>query len=97
MKRSLANSNKFFPVMEAAEARKAGFRSLTRPYYLHHKDESIGHIERTWWDNLCRDLKDCKCVIVEFSNGVELWRHEDELDVDPMTGLKHTKYFPEEP
>jgi len=48
-------------------------------------------LERQWWDNLCRDMQSCKCVIVEFYNGLEMWRHDDELDVDPMTGLKHSR------
>jgi hypothetical protein len=84
----MMTTNKFFPVMELVDARAAGFKSLTKPYYLNHRDESIRICERGWWDAICHDLKDCKCVIVEFQNGVELWRHDDELDVDPMTGTK---------
>jgi hypothetical protein len=54
-------------------------------------------LEREWWDRLCNDLKSCDCVIVEFTNGLELWRHDDELDIDPMTGLKHQKFIDDEP
>lgn len=97
MKHYLPTTNKFFPVMGVADAKSAGYRSLTRPYYLNHRDESIRSVERGWWDSLCQDLKTCNCVIVEFSSGVELWRHEEELDVDPMTGVKYSKYIPKEP
>jgi len=90
-------TNRFFPVRGAADARSAGYRSLTRPYYLNHRDASIRMLERNWWDNLCHDLRLCNCVVVEYTNGVELWRHEDELDIDPMTGLKQAKYIPKEP
>ena len=93
MKHYLPSTNQFFPVKGCADARRAGYRSLTKPYHLNHKDESIRYQEREWWDNLCRDLQRCRCVIVEYSSGVELWRHEDELDVDPMTGLKQTKHI----
>ena len=90
MQNDQPSTNRFFPVKGVAEARQEGYKSLTRPYYLNHKDESIRSIERLWWNRLCDDLKSCRCTIVEFSNGVELWRHDDELDIDPMTGLKHS-------
>jgi hypothetical protein len=97
MKNSAPSPSRFFPVKGAADARKEGYRSLTRPYLINCKDESIRMLEREWWDRLCNDLKSCDCVIVEFTNGLELWRHDDELDIDPMTGLKHQKFIDDEP
>lgn len=91
MEKYLPTMNKYFQVKGAAEARLEGYKSLTRPYHINHKDASIRMLERQWWDNLCRDMQSCKCVIVEFYNGLEMWRHDDELDVDPMTGLKHSR------
>ena len=87
----------FFPVKDSRVARKEGYRSLTRPYHINHKDQSIRLQERDWWHRVCRDLRACDCCIVEYATGVEIWRHEDQLDIDPQTGLKVNGYLPKEP
>lgn len=58
------------------------------PYAIQATDPTIRLQERDWWHRVCEDLRCCDCVVVEYLTGVELWRHKDELDIDPATGLK---------
>lgn len=80
-----------FPQMTADEARDSGYRSLTRPYRTQHQDDATRNRERDWWHNVCSDLRCCDCVIVLHEAGPEIWRHENQLDIDPKTGFKIPK------
>lgn len=64
--------------MTKNEAVELGYAALTTPY--NQKPDSI---EAPWFESTMKDLAGCDCVLVEFSSGIEIWRHQRELNVDP--------------
>lgn len=69
-------------ILTASEARKKGYKSITKPYSIQDKQE------REWFHNAVRDGQKADMVIVEFPHGVELWKHKSQLDIDPVTGMR---------
>jgi hypothetical protein len=83
-----------FPIMTERDALRHGYASLTRPYAIDSSNRETRERETEWWDRMCDDMKGCKCVVVQYAHGWEMWRHTDELDIDPITGKKITDYLP---
>ena len=73
--------------MNAAAATQKGYVSITKPYRI------LEEHELKWFRNAIRDGRKAKICIVEFPHGIEIWRHESELDIDPCTGLKLKKDY----
>ena len=65
-----------FPVLTPSLAEEAEYVSLTRPYNLHSPDEA------TWFDRACAQLRGINCCVVEFTDGVEIWRHRSGVRTD---------------
>jgi len=82
-----------FAVMSAEDAKAAGYESLTVPYHVDSKCKDTRARERDLWEAMCDQVKGCDCVVVEFHNGYEMWRHTDEMNIDPATGAKITRYI----
>lgn len=70
------------------EAERQGYVSLTKPYHIAAIDPEVRQREQRFWVNVCNDFRNCNVVVVEFSQGPEIWRHESELNIDPHTGIK---------
>ena len=85
---------KLFELLSPADAKAKGYRSLTRPYRLAARDVNTRNLEHLYWNRVCEDLRLCNCVVVEYPTGIEIWRHESELDIDPATGMKIDSYIP---
>lgn len=74
-----------FPMMSRREAESAGYVALTTPYCQSNKSP-----ERAWFFSVLNDMLGCNCVLVEFTSGIEVWRHETEINIDCM-GRKLTR------
>lgn len=69
-----------------ADAMEQGYVSMTKPYHINAKDPELAARERTWFERVLHDMRGAKIVIVEFTSGLEIWRHKSELNIDPTTG-----------
>lgn len=77
-----------FPILHPRDAIDKGYVSLTLPYSIETPEKSIREEEIRFFKNILKDMDGCDCVLVEFVNGVEVWRHKRELNVCPKTGVK---------
>ena len=77
-----------FPKLTSTQARQGGFVPLAGPYVIGDPSETM-LIEGLWLQNVRNDLMGCHCCQVETSDGIEIWRHSSEMDIDPTTGVKH--------
>ena len=68
-----------FPLMTKRDAEAAGYLALTTPYCQSDKSP-----ERAWFLSVLDDMRGCNCVLVEFTSGIEVWRHESEVNIDCM-------------
>lgn len=66
------------------DAMLKGYCALTRPYAINNKIDEIRERETKWFHNVLNDMHNANVVIVEFSSGVEVWRHKSELNIDSM-------------
>jgi len=80
-----------FPILHPRDAIDKGYVSLTLPYSIETPEKSIRDEEIKFFRNTLKDMEGCDCVLVEFTNGVEVWRHKRELNVCPKTGVKLSK------
>lgn len=81
-----------YRVLQPEDATKLGYESLTVVYKIDHQQEAIRKSERLLWDLQCETVRGCDCVAVIFSDGLEMWRHTSELNIDYETGLKCSRY-----
>jgi hypothetical protein len=65
-----SNTRKSIQTLTRAEAIAKGYRPLTQPY---HK----GQME--WLERALTDLRTCNIVLVETTEGPEIWRAATEL------------------
>ena len=65
--------------MTKREAEAAGYLALTTPYCQSDKSP-----ERAWFLSVLDDMRGCNFVLVEFTSGIEVWRHESETNIDCM-------------
>jgi hypothetical protein len=68
-----------FPLMTKRDAEAAGYVALTTPYCQGDKSR-----EKAWFRSVLDDMRGCNCVLVEFAPGIEVWRHESEINIDYM-------------
>ena len=80
-----------FPILHPRDAIDKGYVSLTLPYSIETPEKSIRDEEIQFFRNVLDDMAGCDCVLVEFTNGVEVWRHKRELNVCPTTGVRLSK------
>jgi len=66
-----------FRKMRKGDATEEGYLPITMPYCQHHASP-----ERAWFFRVLEDMKGCDCVLVEFASGLEVWRHNRELNLD---------------
>jgi hypothetical protein len=77
-----------YPVYDKDTAMMMGYESLTIPYQTDSNSPLIRRHENHLWELQCYQMRGCKCVAVLVENGLEMWRHTSELNIDPETGLK---------
>lgn len=80
-----------FQKMIPSEAIAYGYEALTIPYNIYSKCKETRDREIGFWEKQCAQVRGCNCVVVEFSCGVEMWRHTSEMNIDPRTGKKITR------
>lgn len=71
--------------MKKADAQAAGYVAITTPYCQSHLSP-----ESEWFKRVLADMKGCNCVIVSFASGLEVWRHDSEINLDHL-GRKLTR------
>jgi len=76
------------PSLTKQQAERAGFRPVTHPCAISDPDSEVAAAERAIWQKLRRNFYGCNVVRVDTPSGPELWRHRDELDIDPENGTK---------
>lgn len=57
------------------EAKQKGYTVVCGPYSRRKK------IQMEWLKNVIRDMKGADIVLVDVVGGIEVWRHESEMDV----------------
>jgi hypothetical protein len=62
-----------FPTYTPDEAESRQYISITRPYNL-----KLPH-EAEWFIRAITDLREANCCLVEYTNGVEIWRHRSSV------------------
>lgn len=77
------------PLLTESQALMAGYRALTTPYRLASTCAETREREHVWLCHAMADMRGCDAVIVEYKIGPEIWRHESELDTDPLTGTRY--------
>lgn len=82
-----------YPVYEPETAAKLGYESLTIAYQTDHKNPYIRKHENELWELQCYTMIGCNAVAVVVENGFEMWRHTSELNIDPKTGMKCSRYI----
>lgn len=79
-------------------AQDRGYISLTMPYRVFSPHRDSRETEAGYLDKTIADMEQpgrrANYCLVEVHNGVEVWRHRRELDIDPHTGVsKSIRYF----
>ena len=69
-----------FPVMSEEEAKLNGYKALTNVYKIASPHKETRESEGKMFWRIMQDMSWANCVLVEYSNGVEVWRHKSELD-----------------
>jgi len=81
-----------YAVYEPDVATKMGYESLTVAYHTDSNNNVIRRQENYIWQLQCYTMQGCDCVAVIVPDGLEMWRHTTELNIDPETGLKCSRY-----
>jgi hypothetical protein len=69
-----------FPVMSEQEAKLNGYKALTTGYKIASPHKATREADSKMFWRIMKDMNWANCVLVEYSNGVEVWRHKSELD-----------------
>jgi hypothetical protein len=77
-----------YSVYDKETATKMGYESLTVAYQTDSTNPLIRRQENFFWELQCYQMTGCDAVAVLVDNGLEMWRHTSELNIDPETGLK---------
>ena len=78
-----------FRTITQKQAQIEGYIALAGPYADRSLNAPQRSKELTWLDKTCNDLAGCDCVfVIDNLNGVHIFRHNSELDIDPETGTK---------
>jgi len=56
------------------EAEDGGYQVLAGPYAFHAKEVLM-------LGNLMKDMRGCNAVLVTTRRGIEVWRHQSEMDM----------------
>ena len=82
-----------YQVLTPEDARNNGYQSLTVAYKIESMNLELRGRERWIWQKQCETMRGTNSVIVQVPNGVEMWRHSSEMDIDPDSGLKCARYI----
>ena len=79
-------------------AKERGYVSLTIPYKIFSPRKDSRELDSYYLDHIIADMEQpnnsANYCLVEVHNGVEVWRHRSELDIDPDTGVSTSiRYF----
>ena len=86
-----------YQVLTPEDATNNGYQSLTVAYKIKSNNNEERTRERWMWQNQCETMTGTNSVIVQVPKGVEMWRHSSEMDIDPDSGLKCTRYISANP
>ena len=81
-----------YKVLQPEDATKLGYESLTVSYKLDSNNINLRGQELRLWKLQCETVQGCDCVAVLFPDGLEMWRHTSEINIDHSTGLKCSRY-----
>lgn len=81
-----------YTVLQPEDATSLGYESLTVVYKIDHNNPEIRKSEKHLWNLQCETVRGCDCVAVIFEDGLEMWRHTSQLNIDYKTGLKCSRY-----
>jgi len=82
-----------YQVLTPEDATNNGYQSLTVAYKIESPNIELRNRERLLWQRQCETMQGTKSVVVQVENGVEMWRHNSEMDIDPDTGMKCVRYI----